>query len=136
MDYLRFKNNFGQPILGTHRELFYTIQKYVADEDVKGFYPRNMLLEGRDMEVFIFTEGDIWSFRKMDNIIETSVIKVDKIVKLKLAHSQNEYGMKLEIEFTNGDKLSFKSSEDTNENWKDTFSVYLEGIFKLLNQAP
>lgn len=134
MEYTQFRNYFGKPVFGIHHDLFSIIQKYVTDEEVSAFYPKNLLIDGVNLEVIIFTDSDAWIFIKEESTIEVSVIKDFKVEKMKIIRSTGyqDYGLKLEIEFTSGDKLFLNSSEDTNDDWKETFSLYIEDLFQLL----
>lgn len=133
MEFTEFKKVFGKPIFGEHHDLIAIIQKYVTEQDIVVFYPKNLMLEDSSLEIIIFSKSDVWFFTKEENTIEVKVIKDFKVKKMKVIEPTGHlYHLKLEVEFTTGDKLYLNSDEDTNDNWKETFSLYIRDLIHFL----
>lgn len=132
--YIEFKRYAGNPSRSLRRNIFQTIQNHVPDEVIRGFYPKHYLPDSKNLEMVIFTDDDIWFFTDNNLGTEIKIFKKYRVDKIKLNRAQNERftSSRLEIDLESGEKIILDSTEDSNEDWADTFTSYIEHIFNLL----
>lgn len=130
--YKEFKRFFGNRSVST--DLLLYIQESKLEEDLVAFYPRNWFVDGKEPEMFVITKDDIIRVKRNHKVLDIEVFKDFKVTKLSYSENlQNRYtGSKLEITLQTGDKIFFNASEDANEDWTETFSQYIEEIFKTI----
>ncbi|MHA2856910.1 DUF3908 family protein [Paenibacillus lautus] len=134
MNYIEFKKKMGQPIVGVNPELFFNVQKFVIDQNVRAFYPKNFFHENKETELYIFTEKDLWCFVVGKETTDATLIKDFQVDKLRIIRANNQRltGSNLEIKLISGDEIFFNAKEDSNEDWVEQYTWYIEEIFDLL----
>ncbi|WP_339245268.1 hypothetical protein [Paenibacillus sp. FSL F4-0243] len=130
--FLDFKKNMNDQ--RKYHAMFFSIDKFVLEEQVKAFYPKNFFSDVNPTEFFIFTDSNIWCFIENMDATEIILYKNFEVEKLKLvrANNQRQIEAKLEIHLKSGEQILLSPNDEANVDWKDTFITYIEKIFDLL----
>ncbi len=139
IDYVEIKGFFEgyryhEPKSRKYSAMFHSIEELINSDDIKLFYPKNLFVDDKDLEVYIVLEGKILRGRFLDdNKIELRVLHLKDLKDFKCEGIYNEEGFqKIILQFKNGEEIVFNSMEDTNDNWKYKFKEHIKDVAKML----
>lgn len=133
-NYIEFKQNLNHSGIGRISKLFTVIRNYVADDEVKAFYPKNFFNNSTEIEFYAFTDKSIYLIKESDKVVTISYFKEVKTEKLQLIQSYGQQDdLKMEIKLESGDKFNFDSIKDSNHDWAYDYVAYIKAIYELLN---
>lgn len=142
MDYLEVRSYFesNRHCDGKSRRcnlIFHEVEEFINSEHIKMFYPKNLFMEDKELEVYIFLEGKILRARVLEGKnIELKILyfKYLKDFVYECIYDGGEYYHKLILNFTS-DEVVFNKLEDTNSSWGPEFEEQIKNIAKLLISA-
>ncbi|MGM0806506.1 MAG: DUF3908 family protein [Bacillota bacterium] len=109
------------------------IEKYLNKEDVKVFYPKNLFVDEKLVEIYFFKNDKVVIVKETDFGMKSEIINFNQIRSLTMDY-QGEYSpVTLKIEFNNGVKIELSDQYDTNSVWSNRFTHKIENVFKLLS---
>lgn len=110
------------------------VETYINPEDIKIFYPRNILNSNEHKEFILFFNDKIsivhfekekaYFIRTFDLEVRESTLSIPEYTA---------DGVTMNLVFENGEKLTFNSVEDSNRSWNDTYIDLIQEIFKKFN---
>ncbi|RAI85656.1 MULTISPECIES: DUF3908 family protein [Paenibacillus] len=131
--YHDFKREMGSISYGGYTKILSNIQKYVTDDEVRAFYPKNFFTDSAEVEFFIFTEKSIIRFRQNARASDVMYYKNFQVETLRIIKSNSrQEERQLEIKLRSGESFFFDSKADSNHHWEDTYGKYIENIFIVL----
>lgn len=109
------------------------IEKYINDSDIINIYVRNLFLDDKVSEFYIFTKYNLAIFtyeekgnHKFTNIVMKKLIDVSSI---EISNDEsNDIQTILKIKFNDGYMISFDNLRDTNEHHSDRFRGAINDI--------
>ncbi|SEO11571.1 DUF3908 family protein [Paenibacillus sp. OK076] len=131
--YRDFKREMSSISYGGFTKILSNIQKYVTDDEVRAFYPKNFFTDSAEVEFFIFTDRSIIRFRQNARASDVMYYKDFQVETLRIIKSNSrQEEMQLEIKLRSGENFFFDSKADSNHDWEDTYAKYIENIFIML----
>ncbi|MBU3198165.1 DUF3908 family protein [Clostridium estertheticum] len=117
------------------RRVFQRADSLVEEEEVELYYPKNLELEERSFELYLFCYDDriLKISIEEGTLISTNLLKKNNIEKVTLKENYaRSYEKMLEIKFKNGENIKFDSINDTNQYSNLNLTNIIELIFKNL----
>lgn len=114
--------------------IFRSIEELINPNEIKIFYPKNLFLDDKDLEIYIVLNGKLlrWRFGD-DKKIELRILHLKNLKDFKCEGICNEEGIyKIILEFETGEEIAFNSMDDSIDNWKYTFKEHITEIAKTL----
>lgn len=137
IDYLEVRGHFeGYKYEGEksrkHWALFYNIEEFINPNKINIFYPKNMFVQDKDLEIYIFLESKILRGRIIDDArIEIKVLFLKDIKDFTCeCINEGEYYHKLTLKFINGEIIELDSMVDTNFSWRNKFEKTIKEIIQ------
>jgi len=125
-----------EKVLDTVRDLLET------DDNVKIFYPKNLFVDYKSLEIFMLTKSDkiiLSRYNWKDEYVEIEAYRAIDIqcISIKIKPCEPN-AKKLTIKFKNGNEINFDSIKDANETWQEQYSTSIENIskFLMLRESP
>lgn len=138
-DFADFKKKFDDGLYGgikssQYSKLIFKLDEFIDSNKIQLFYPRNLFLEDKELEVFIFIDNKLIIGKNINaGRIEIKVLKLNDIRDLKSECTYYKDGFhRLTVTFTNNETLVFDSAEDTNESWRYSFENHIKELTKFL----
>jgi len=139
IDYLEVKDYFRGDRYNDQKSrryysIFCNIEKFINTDDIKLFYPKNLFLNDKELEVYIFLDGKILRARPLEvNNIELKILYLKDLIDFtcECIYDGEEYYYKLVLKFTT-DELVFNKNEDTINGWGYKFEEQIKNITKIL----
>ncbi|MGG4443722.1 DUF3908 family protein [Brevibacillus fortis] len=111
------------------------LRKHVNQDNVLGFYPKNIFVEDKDVEVYVFEDNKVTIFLNTGSQVIIKVLKYEHLNRLELQYEKKDQMIiNLEIRFTTGDEIVLNNALDANSNWSDKYEAEIQGIFTLLKK--
>jgi len=137
LTYNEMKNYFHGKSRGNTREAIISkiinrAETIVGEKDIKLFYPKNIFIEEKEFELYLFCHDNrILKVSEENNFIVTNVYNIDNIDKFVLKENYKDENEKiLEIKFKDNEFFTFNSYDDTNEYYKIDLASIIEEICK------
>lgn len=109
------------------------IKRFVNVEGIKEFYPKNIFLEGKQLEVFVFTDKNLTVFSFNQSVLSLKTVKYDLIKLTELSiYSNDRSREKIVIQCEHGEYV-LDPFNDTNDTWNDRLAIKLPRIYSLIN---
>jgi len=118
-----------------YKAIFSNIEEFIDHSEIKFFYPKNLFLVDKDLEVYVFLDGKILRGRSLEESrIELKIFNLRDLVdfKCECIDNREEYFHKITLKFENDEIIVFDSMTDTNESWKYKFDNQIKEIIKVL----
>ncbi len=114
--------------------IFRNIEEFIDPNIINIFYPKNMFVDGKDLEIYIFLESKILRGRVLDNNITEIKILYLKDLKDFICECtfDEEYHHKLTLKFYNDEVIVLDSLVDTNYSWKYKFEKEIKEIIQII----
>lgn len=115
-----------------HWALFHNIEEFINPNKINIFYPKNMFVQDKDLEIYIFLESKILRGRIIDDArIEIKVLFLKGIKDFTCeCINEGEYYHKLTLKFINGEIIELDSMVDTNFSWRNKFEKTIKEIIQ------
>ena len=112
--------------------IFYNIEEFIDPNKINIFYPKNMFVRDKDLEIYIFLENKILRCRIIDNgRIEIKILFLKDIKDFTCeCIYDGEYYHKLTLKFINGEIIVLDSMVDTNFSWRNKFEKKIKEIIQ------
>lgn len=141
IDYFEIRDYFAsrdyyEPKLRLYNAIFHNIEEFIDPNEINIFYPKNLFIEGSDLEVYILNNSQILRCRIIDE--DRIEIKIFFLKDLKdftcecVKISYEDYYDKLILKFNDNEILILDSSMDTNFSWKTKFEKQIKEIIKVI----
>lgn len=137
LTYNEMKNYFHGRSRGNAKEAIISkiinrAETIVGEKDIKLFYPKNIFIEEKEFELYLFCHDNrILKVSEENNFIVTNVYNTNNIDKVVLKENyKNENEKILEIRFKDNEFFTFNSNDDTNEYHKRILASVIEEICK------
>jgi hypothetical protein len=110
------------------------LQEYIHQESVKLFYPKNLFVEEKETELYLFTEDKLFIVTGEEQRSNFNVLSLKEIddINFETTFLTGKALIKINIMFKNGREIVFNSLEDTNQSWSYAFSKKINNLFLLL----
>ncbi|MED5019322.1 DUF3908 family protein [Paenibacillus chibensis] len=120
-----------------HRYLVKTMLEFVENNEVKGFYPKNLFSDQLALECFVFTDNKLLIFREVEKRINVNVLSYNQIEAARLEREKDDFPDEIvKINFSSGEEILFDPKIDSNAHWYDSFKENATDIFKIICKAP
>ncbi len=120
---------------GVYCEAIKFIKKITENKKINNIYPKNMFVEGKDIELYTFTHNCIFVTKpdtESKDYVSTSIMKI-KDIKTFEKIEKNEYTpISLKIYFYDGEEIILKSDVDTNSHHEHKYRSMINEIITLL----
>ncbi|WP_161556829.1 DUF3908 family protein [Paenibacillus amylolyticus] len=131
--YQDFKREMATISYGGFTKILSNIKKYITDDEVRAFYPKNYFTDSAEVEFFIFTDRSIIRFRQNAKASDVMYCKDFQVETLRIIKSNSrQEEIQLEIKLRSGENFFFDSKTDSNHEWVDSYAKYIENIFIML----
>lgn len=112
--------------------IFYNIEEFINPNKINVFYPKNMFVQDKNLEIYIFLESKILRGRIIDDArIEIKVLSLKDIKDFTCeCINDGEYYHKLTLKFINGEIIELDSMVDTNFSWRNKLEKTIKEIMK------
>ena len=128
--YTEFKEEMFR--IGQLRYKFKPLESLIDVNKIDIIYPKRMYIDNKDINLFVFTNDYIYSILFYPEIKSVIYKKAD-IQKIAInLHGTSDPDYELIITFKYGDEIRIYNVEDTNEDWRWSFSEYLLKVYKYL----
>ncbi|MTK10944.1 MAG: DUF3908 domain-containing protein [Clostridiaceae bacterium] len=107
----------------------------IEEDNVEVFYMKNMFLNSKDVELYLFCKDDrIFKLSTDKEFIITALLDKNNIAKVDIKEKYRDSREKmLEIKFKDNEVFMFDSKNDTNEDYSSDLASSIEHIFKYLS---
>lgn len=109
------------------------LRDFVSQESVVYFYPKNLFVDGTDIEAFVFYK-DVFQVITSDR--ENGIIKTHKITSIKdfelTRSADDDKNLILSFYLEGGKKYTFNNSSDTNSSYQEPFREIIQNLHKHL----
>lgn len=112
--------------------IFYNMEELIDSNKINIFYPKNMFVEDKNLEIYIFLDNKIVRGRVIDEgRIEIKILSLKDIKDFTCEYIKDgEYYHKLTLEFINGEIIELDSMVDTNFSWRNKFEKAIKEIIE------
>lgn len=138
-DYLEIKkeyekHKYNDPKSRKNSAIFHNIEEFIDLNEINIFYPKNMFVEDKDLEIYIFLESKILRSRLIDNdIIEIKILYLKDIKDFICeCMCDGEYYHKLILKFPNDEIIVFDGTVDANIGWRNKFNKTIKKIIRII----
>lgn len=138
-DYLEIKkeyerHKYNDPKFRKNSAIFHNIEEFIDLNEINIFYPKNMFVEDKDLEIYIFLESKILRSRLIDNdIIEIKILYLKDIKDFICeCMCDGEYYHKLILKFPNDEIIVFDGTVDANIGWRNKFNKTIKKIIRII----
>lgn len=127
-------HRYHDPKARRYSAIFLNIEEFIDPNKISIFYPKNMFVDDKDLEIYAFLERKVLRGRVLDN----------NKIEIKLLHLKDlkdficectydeEYYYKLTLKFNNNEVIVFDSLVDTNFSWKNKFNKEIKEIIQVI----
>lgn len=124
-----------------NRRMLETLFEYVDKEKIEQIYPKNLFVDEKELEIYVFTKEKIIVItslreqnKKCNNVyIKLNVIKKQSINNLIITNEDNNTReVQLEIILKDGQKICFNNIDDTNKTHQNNFKKLIQKLSKSL----
>lgn len=116
--------------------IFRSIEEFINPDEVNIFYPKNLFIEDKKIEMYVFLKGKIVICKALEgNNIEQKILYLKDIndFTCECYFDDEEYNYyKLILSFVNNEVIIFDTSVDTNSSWRYKLEKQLKNIVKVL----
>lgn len=113
--------------------IFSKIEELININEIKSFYPKNLFLDEKKLEVYIFFENKLLLGQNFKNDkVKIKIIDLNYLKEFKIESNWYEEGINRITLKLDQEEIVFNSLEDSNENWKYRFKEEINNIFQLL----
>lgn len=127
-------HRYHDPKARRYSAIFRNIEEFIDPNKVSIFYPKNMFVDDKDLEIYVFLERKILRGRVLDNNkieIKLLYLKDLKDFICECTYDEECY-YKLTLKFYNDEVIVFDSLVDTNFSWKNKFNKVIKEIIKVI----
>lgn len=120
-----------------YSDMLCKIEEFIDPSDIKLFYPKNLFVDDKDLEVYVILDRNILRGRILDdNKMELTTLRLKDLLHFKCECTYNIEGFhKLTLRFKNDEVVIFDSMEDSNDSWRYKFENQIKELTKLFVQS-
>ncbi len=140
-EFQRWVNSFNSNLRENHKYEYMIpkINEFIDQEEIEVFYPRNILVNEKPIELIFFTNDKIYRVCAVGEDDYKEEIKFE-VISLKdvIDYSFNTFkvagveNIELAIRFTNDRELKFNAHDETNVHRRNTYVSKIKQILKML----
>lgn len=134
LSYTEFKEYVRQREFDNYRTylpMVNVFNEFYEEDDIKYFYPINIFNE-KPTELLFFLEQGYLVVRFNDNKIILEQYNCKLIKKTLTAPLHNNGEQELKLIYDDGNELTLKNLDDSNENWLDEYTCSIRELYKIL----
>lgn len=116
------------------RSIFNNIEMFVNPNEIRFFYPKNLFVKEKDLEIYIFLNDKIIKGGIVDNNIELNIYNLKNLIGLRCEciNYYEEFYHKIVMNFINEDVIILNSIDDSKDTWRYKFEEQIKDIIKEL----
>ena len=123
--------NSRNPQVQTLRYMTDEIIKVIDTTKIKVVYPKNLFIDNKQIELYLFDDGDhIFKITYENKEVCIFLYLLKDITRLKNSVNYENKSRSLTIEFSNGEIFEFNSASDTNSYHMHRFEDLIVDIWK------